>query len=315
LRQITQIVVLTASMAWGQFGIPTTGFLHEPATGAIRPVIGLPGAWTLAPELELPRAKTVRFARHGNFALLSMEEGVSIALGLGSGGLRYQAIEGTQAADVMVLSRQEDKALLISTESRQAQWIEGLPGNPHVSRTVSLPALGTLAVALSWDGNLALAASRGGDQLIYRIPLHGDPEVIGNGSIAAITFALDSADAYLVDTDARQLLLAPGGRSLLPIGQLDESLGTAVSLEMAAGKHLLLTSRGAPRAACFDLNHHSFSAIDLPETATHLQPFGSENLFVLGDAQAGQAVYSLSLDDACGAALYFIPPVSAERAE
>jgi hypothetical protein len=216
-------------------------------------------------------------------------------------------IDGALEADLIALNGREDKALLISQASGQAQWIEGLPDHAVISRTMSLPSQGALSAALNWEGDLAMIGSREASGPLYRIPQTGPPEAIGNVSATSIAFAESGSDAYIADVEQGQLLLSPGGRGLVPVASLEETLGSALELEWAGAGRLALASTVAPRAACFDVVRRNMTMIDLPEIASHVRPFGPDHMLTLGN-RAGRPIYTLELDDTCASTLRFIPP-------
>jgi hypothetical protein len=289
---------------------------------AIRPVQGLPGAWTLGPALDLGvPVLGARFAPDKNFALVVSNSGLATVTGLSTGKLVVVPIENALTADLVVMNDTNTAALLYSKTLRSVQWLQGLPSHPTVVRTISLAGVSgdVTALAMNRSGDLSLIgmALDANSGSLYKLPMEGDLTFVGNIRAASIVFAGNDRDAYVTDSAAGDLMLASDGQGLSVLADGSAGLQQPGALQMV-GATLLIADSAASNITCFDITHGVASASALPVPATQIDRFGTDGLFQLNPAGNGP-VYVLdggSLKDGnCAPAVLFIPPDQAPASE
>ena len=319
LLMVVFAAVGCTEFASAQIRPPQSGFLWDASLQAIRPVLGLPGAWTLGPAMDLGMPVLgARFSPDNSFALIASDSGVAVVTGWNAGKVAVVPVENALAADLMTLNDTGTTALLYSKIQRSVQWLEGLPGNPAVVRTFSLADLGgdVTAMAMNRGGNLALigVASDANTGSLHKLRVRGALGFVGNTHAASIVFAQNDRDAYLTDSAAGTLMLETDGQGLSVLADGSSGLQQPGALQIVGGS-LLIAS--ASNLTCFDIGHGSASAAALPAPATQIDRFGTDGMFQLNPAGRGP-VYILdgsSLKDGCAPAVLFIPPDQAPIGE
>ena len=311
---------LGAGFASAQIRPPQSGFVLDASLQAIRPVQGLPGAWTLGPALNLGvPVLAARFSPDNNFALIASDSSVAIVTGLSAGKVAVVPVENALTADLMTLNDTGTTALLYSKSQRSVQWLEGLPSNPAVVRTLSLADLGgdVTAIAMNRGGNLALIGIALDDNngSLHKLHVRGALGFVGNIHAASIVFAQNDRDAYLTDSAAGTLMLASDDQGLSVLADGSAGLQRPGALQMV-GATLLIASPS--NLTCFDIAHGSASAAALPAPATQIDRFGTDGLFQLNSAGSGP-VYVLDggslKDGGCAPVVLFIPPDQASAGQ
>lgn len=310
-----------AEFASAQIRPPQSGFVWDASLQAIRPVQGLPGAWTLGPALDLGvTVLGAHFAPEQNFALVTTDatsgsaSGVAIVTGLSVGKPVVMAIENALPADLVMLNDTGTAALLYSKSQRSVQWLQGLPGHPTVARTISLADVSgdvtALAMNLSGDLSLIGMALDANSGSLYKLPMGGDLTFVGNVRAASIVFAGNDRDAYVTDSAAGHLMLASDSQGLSVLADGSAGLQQPGALQMV-GTSLLIADSAASNITCFDIAHGVASSAALPASATQIDRLGTDGLFQLNPAGSGP-VYVLDgaslTEGSCAPAVFFIPP-------
>jgi len=311
----------SAGLTSAQIRPPQSGFVWDASLQAIRPVQGLPGAWTLGPALNLGvPVLAARFSPDNNFALIASDSSVAIVTGLNAGKVAVVPVENALTADLMTLNDTGTTALLYSKSQRSVQWLEGLPSNPAVVRTISLADLGgdVTAIAMNRGGNLALIgiALDANNGSLHKLHVRGALGFVGNTHAASIVFAQNDRDAYLTDSAAGTLMLASDSQGLSVLADGSAGLQRPGTVQMV-GATLLIASPGTSKLTCFDIAHGSASAAALPAPATQIDRFGTDGMFQLNPAGSGP-VYVLdggSLNNGCAPVVLFIPPDQASAGQ
>jgi hypothetical protein len=311
-----------AEFASAQIRPPQSGFVWDASLQAIRPVQGLPGAWTLGPALDLGfPVLGARFAPQNNFALVLSDNGVAIVSGLSAGKLTVVPVERALIADLVMLNGTGTDALLYSKSQRSVQWLRGLPAHPTVAGAISLADVSgdVTALAVNGSGDLSLIglASDANSGSLYKVQLRGDLSFVGNIHAASIVFAANDRDAYLTDSAAGDLVLETDGQGLSVLADGSAGLQHPGALQMV-GATLLIGDATASNLTCFDITHGITSAGTLPAPATQFVTFGTDGLIQLNPVGTGP-VYLLdggSLNNgSCAPAVLFIPPDQAPASQ
>lgn len=157
-RKFFFILALAGSAAAGDITGPVSGFLWDPATKVVRPVLGLPGASLMGDGLDFGvELSYAAVAPAQDFVLGTAADGTLRLLRPGvKDGFALQTPHGAPAR--IVFSPNGSAALLIGSEA--VDVYTGLPAKPALARTLSLATRGEVrSWAVSDDGGAVLAAS------------------------------------------------------------------------------------------------------------------------------------------------------------
>ncbi len=161
MRAVWMALLFAATGAGQQPGTlagPVLGMVFQSGTGAIRPVLGVPGSSRLGAALDSGPA-LAQAAAAGNCAI-GVEADNGAALLITAGG--RSPLAGVPAgANRVVLSPSGTAAAFYFDQSQTAYILSGLPGSPTVARQVVTGSQPTL-LALSDDASTLLTVEQGG---------------------------------------------------------------------------------------------------------------------------------------------------------
>lgn len=181
---------------------PGGGFVFDAAAGAIRPVIGIPGASYLGPPVW-SGLSLAAVAPDGKRALVAGQDGVRLITDLRDLSNSARFLPGVMENPDRVLWGSGSSAVLYSAQLRQLQFLrdEGaglVPG--AVCDLTSLPAPLPLLAADPDAGTAAVAASNEGRLTIYLIREGVAPQAaITTGGQVAAAFGSRGTVLYLAD--------------------------------------------------------------------------------------------------------------------
>lgn len=198
-----------ASFGWAQLRVPVAGYVIDPASTLVRPIIGAPGAALIGGSLApLQSATYVAISPDQQYAILSGNQLTVAAIGP-DGFVPSTTIEGAiNSPDRIEFSAGGSAAALYSAKLAKIQIVTGLPVSPQVVREF---AFGDelLALALAGDaGTLVTANSDGNVSLLAR---DGSTRLVASaGSIVALQFLPDASRAIAIDRAGNRVLLLSG---------------------------------------------------------------------------------------------------------
>jgi hypothetical protein len=200
----------TASRAQLPLGGPMMGVLYDSEKHALVPVPGIPGASSLAANIELdPRLQGVSISPSGDYGLAVDEEARLVLMRLDG---HTPIIDGLQLdpSDIrIVFSPTGTSALIHLRNEKEICVLSGLPQQPRLvwRQAQDLPfAPGQLAVS---DSGAAVLFGTPVEEsaALFVITAGNWPEVIVQQSPAAIEFVPKRDDAVFADASTRQLVL------------------------------------------------------------------------------------------------------------
>ncbi len=181
---------------------PGGGFIFDAAAGAIRPVIGIPGASYLGPPV-LSGLSLAAVAPDGKRALIAGQDGVRFIADLTDITSSARFLPGALENPDRMLFDSGSSAVLYSAQNRQLQFLrdEGaglVPG--AICDLSSLPPPVALLAADAGAGIAAMAASSEGRLTIYLIREGAAPQAaITMGGAAAAAFGSQGTVLYVAD--------------------------------------------------------------------------------------------------------------------
>jgi hypothetical protein len=281
---------------------PVAGFVFDPAAGALRPMLGMPGAAYLGAPVAgglsaasvSPDGATALAVRDGRLVVLS--------------GLRSQiaetAVEGAIAADRFAWSADGSAAAIYSAAAMQAQILRGVGSAPVAGDPVELSGLpaAVASMAVSNSGKLRVGVAGG----IYRVPAGAAPErIAAAGNPVAIAIA--GTDAYFADQERKQAWQIASFEQDAAAMLFADGLETPVGLQVSPGRdRLFVADAGSNTVAVYDIaSRAAAGAIALDLVPAMLDGFGSRSVWLLNPSADGKA--PLFVLDSATAGAYFVP--------
>lgn len=308
------VVFLSATLlgclgAQPRIGPAALGYAYDPAAGAIRSVIGTPGAAILG------EAYATDFAMAG--AVIAPLQNYAIAIGPGGNVAILRGLPATSspdaidaaAADHIVFSPSGAAALLYGSGSASMQVVTGLPDRPAV-RNIAAALPGRSAVAVRDDGAVAAAADEGvrifaPDANSFLLPLAGAVALAFEPSGSRLAAVTNSGDIYLIaglqdGLDLRRVASAAIDGEI--VGAQFASDGSGVVIAATDGA-----------VAMVDFAAGTVRSRNCGCAPTGLDAFGRPGLFRL----TGVSDRPLMIVDAAadGPRFWFVPPVSPRSAQ
>jgi DNA-binding beta-propeller fold protein YncE len=291
---------------------PRTGFVIDPASGAIRPVQGILGGATIGPTVQAGVSLAGRAVSPRGDYILAVEA-ETLGIWIVQPGQAAAPVSGVmRAADRIATSPAGSHAVLFKADSARLEVLKGLPATPAVDREVDLSALpGSLsALAVSEDGATVLAAVAGpSGGFVYRIAGQGITlPLFPLSRVSAMAFS-SRGDAAIADAGSNTAWLirdAAGAANVMPLaGQnegVDAPVGIAISEDGAAA---YVANAGSNAVLILNLAGGAPRTLPCPCAPTTLQAI-SATAFRLTDALS-EALWFL---DTSGAepGLAFVPP-------
>jgi len=227
---------------------PVMGFVVDAREHGIRPVLGVPGAAVVGPQLDAAKQiDAVAPSPLGNYVLVWVGESRRPALWLPAGELR--ALDGvTPGADSVALSPEGSAAVFYRAGDSRLEVVSGLPDQQgtHSIDLALLPG-GITALAVSDDGALALVAEAGGAAVV--LGAAGElNRYYFERPVSAMAFAPRTHDA-VVAAGAEAVLLRgveqPTARTSLTVS----ALGTVTAAAIAGDGRVFLAAAGSRKLA------------------------------------------------------------------
>lgn len=274
------------AVAWAATGLaaPVTGYVADPSAPELRIILGLPGALHYSRPLPLPRGTTrVRVAPGRDFAWVERGDAAPAVLCLSGGSVDSLApVEGALAAsDWVAFSPGATAVVLYSSSSGRLQVLTGLPGAPQVSLDLDASVLPEqpAEAAVSDDGNVLLAASRGA---VYLIPPGGAAQIVLSGEIHSLAMMPDGKGAVAAEGATGSVYLlqnltsAPLARALVSglvgIGQVRPAWD---------GGTVFVAQPGARTVSIVDVATGATQSFGVDVPPVSLDPLGIRDAFLI----------------------------------
>lgn len=292
---------------------PVSGFLFDPDSRSILPILGVPGAAYLGTPIAANLRK-VEVARAGNIAL-GWNEDSPVLLNPREPRTQFPIADNLlKNADRAQWSGDSRVLILSSADAGQIQRFTISDGVPNGSTPVDLAALGGRISLLQVDasGGMAVVGITGLEgTTLYRVGSQGETILLASISDPDLpVFSRDGRMLYLFNRVARQILSvdmtsrAPRAAPFLGTedGISSDLAGFGLSRD---GQRLFVASAGDQSVRIFDIPTHTLIfSLFLEFAPDAVNPLG-ENYFVLSGG-AGKSLALLDLQNA-SPAVYFIP--------
>jgi hypothetical protein len=290
-------------------GGPVTGFIFDAQAGAIRPMMGIPGAAYLgAPAVSGVGAASV--APDGSAALALQSGRLMLYTGLRGFAPAPTTISGALSGiDRFAWAPDSSAAAVYASKTGQAQILTGLAQSPAAGVPFAVSAIPGTVTALAFDGRLIIiGAVSEGSGGVYIADAQSPAQRIAS-AVSPSAIALAGADLYFSDNQSQQIWQVQG-YSQIPAAVLF-SKGGGISLPAGLqvssdNSRLYVANAGSRKLAVYEIASRALVQIlDLAFTPTRLERFGANAAFVLNGTGQGP-IYVLT-DSRPQPAVYFVP--------
>ncbi|MGA2741654.1 MAG: hypothetical protein ABSG65_29980 [Bryobacteraceae bacterium] len=308
-----------ATAAWAQPATavagPVTGFIFDPQTGAVRPMMGIPGAAYLG-QVVAAGLNTASVAPDGSAALAVQQLG-RLVLFTGLRGTNPPVVlnipGAIAAADHFAWaggSSASGTAAVYSSRTGRAQILTNLTQSPVAAAPIDLSGLPGRVTALAFDGQrliVGVASNEAGG--IYLASASSGIQRIAH-AVSPSAIDLSGSSLYFADNQAQQIWQVQS-YAATPAAVLfanGSGINSPAGLQVSAdGQRLYAANAGSRTLAVYDIASRSeVQSLDLGFTPTRLDLFGDSLTFLLNGAGPGP-LYVVR-DGAPGkAAVYFVP--------
>lgn len=316
LRLLTALCFLLfqSVAAENELAGPVLGFVYDPANG-LQPVLGVAGASTIGPPLELT----------GNFskAVISPRQDYALAVSASNPNLMRVMIGDPvsveqfgipiSATGLIALSPTGSSAAFQDRDRNRIQVIAGIPSAPSLAREFDLsPFPGALvSLAVSDDASVVIAGfSDVEENAVAALGLEGLVRFLTPRRATAAAFLPGVRDVVIADGPANEIYLirdalGSGESKLLAAQDQGISEPTAVVISRD-GKRAVVASGSALSVALIDLAGGAVSAIPCPCNPSELATLNGNAVFRLTPPAAGP-MWVLDAD-ALEPRIVFVPP-------
>src|ERR1017187_576872 len=297
---------------------PVTGFIFDAQVGAVRPMLGIPGAAYLG-NVVAAGMNAASVAPDGSAALAVQQLGrLVLYTGLRSAtppvALHVPgAIAGVDHfawAPINNASSAFSAAVVYSSRTGQAQILTSLAQSPVAAAPIDLSVLPGQVTALSFDGQRLIVgvASNEAGGIYLASASSGIQRIAHAASPSAIDLAGNSL--YFADNQSQQIwqVQSYAGTPATVLFANDSGISSPAGLQVSAdGQRLYAANAGSRTLAVYDIASRSpVQSLDLNFTPTRLDRFGDSSTFLLNGA--GQEPLYVVRDGGPGkAAVYFVP--------
>jgi DNA-binding beta-propeller fold protein YncE len=310
--RILGLVSLAAPVLVGQqggVGGPVAGYVFDNSAQALRPILGIPGAWLVGDALSFGIGlKSAYVSPRQDLAVVVGADGSLRWFRLKSGAVSGLASNGITLVPQRVAFSPSGTAVALAAAGH-VQVVTGLPDAPALAGAVD--AGGTPdSLAISDDGTLLLFAASGSIRLVGTA---GESRKLMDAADGAlVAFAPGGHDAAVADPAGAGVVLfrdVAGASTQSLLALPDDGIAAPVGLVFSpGGRKLYLASSAARSVTVLDLPTAERTAAPCDCAPAVLVPMG--NLLRMTDLGAGP----LWLLDAGGrdARMVFVPAVSVQ---
>jgi DNA-binding beta-propeller fold protein YncE len=299
---------------------PVTGFIFDAQTGAVRPMLGIPGAAYLG-NMVAPGLNSASVAPDGSAALAVQQLG-RLVLYTGLRGATPPlalhvpgAIAGADHfawAPISSANGGGSAAVVYCSRTGQAQILTGLGQSPAAAAPINLSGLPGQVTALAFDGQRLIVgvASNEAGGIYLASASSGIQRIAHSASPCAIDLA--GSSLYFADNQAQQIwqVQSYAGIPAAVLFANDSGISSPAGLQLSAdGQRLYAANAGNRTLSIYDITSRlPVQSLDLSFTPTRLDLFGDATTFLLNGT--GQGPLYVVRDGAPGkAAVYFVPAV------
>jgi len=290
---------------------PVTGFVFDGQLGALRPMLGIPGAAYLG-SVVAGGMDAASVAPDGSAALgVQLRGKLMLYSGLRKGQTLALAVSGAIAdADHFAWAANSGSAAVYSSRAGQAQILTTLAPTPLAAAPIDLSSLPGQVTALAFDGQHVIVAVASGESggIYLSGPSAGIQRIASAANPSAI--ALAGNDLYFADSGAQQIVEVRNYANT-PAAVLfanDSGINSPAGLQVSAdAQRLYVANAGSRKLVVYQIASRSpEQSLDLAVTPTRLERFGDASAYVVNSG-AKEPLYVVRDGGPGKAAVYFVP--------
>jgi hypothetical protein len=303
------VALAPAAAQSGGFDRPTAGFVFRAGSGAVRPLVGVPGATYLGgPVLTGLRAAWI--APGGNWAFIITADHAAFVRGLSENAPSESPADGLiGAVDRVAWSRDGSVAVLCSTSGAQLQRVALANGRVSADDPLDLTP---------WGAPTALAVDPSGRRIAFGVDGAGiyltdgtkPPTLLVSLPRPAATAFSDAGRLYTVDADTGRILeftpdLSPADFAVVDAvdGVEFKPVGLAIS---GGGRYVILTDRGSRTVRVYETATRTLAeTIQLDLAPAHTDRLSTGATYLLNRPHGAE--WLLVLDASDMPRVYFVP--------
>jgi sugar lactone lactonase YvrE len=319
LNMHTRFLIAVSALAvsgWAQTSAgvagPVTGFAFDGQQGALRPMLGIPGAAYLGGAMATG-LNAASSAPDGSAALAVQQNGnLVLYSSLRTAKPVALAVTGAVASpDHFAWTPDSTSAAVYSSSASQGQILTSLAPSPAAAAPIDLSSLPGPVTVLAFDGQrLILGVASAGSGGIYLAgSAAGIQRIAAAASPSAI--ALAGSSLYFADNQSQQIfqVLNYAGTPAATVFASDSSISSPVGIQVTAdGQRLYVANAGNRKLVVYDIASRSpLQPLALDFTPSRLDLFGDPSVFLMNGT--GQGPIYVARDGGAGkaAAVYFVP--------
>lgn len=291
---------------------PVTGFIFDAQAGAVRPMLGIPGAAYLGNGVG-SGLDAASVAPDGSAALAVQQRGGKLVLYTGLRNARPTSVvvAGAMAGPDQFAWTADASAAAVYSRAGQGQMLTGLGQSPVVGAPIDLSSLPGQVTALAFDGErliLAVASADAGG--IYLASAAAGVQRIAP-AVSPSAIALAGSSLFFSDSQSQQIFQVqnyartPG----VVVFANDSGINSPVGLQVSTdGQRLFAANAGNRKLAVYDIPSRApVESLDLAFTPTRLDLFGDPSVFLMNSSGQGPLYVARDGGPGKGAAVYFVP--------
>ena len=307
-------------MAPDLFGTPLIGYVFEPESQGLRPILGTPGAALFGSKVELGlNVRRAWTSPRQSFALAEVEESAEVLLLDLRAGAPVKTILSAipTGADKAAVSPAGTAMAFYFRNDHRLQIASGLPDSPEVSSGMDLASVpGELAsLAVSDDGKAVLAAFNvAGTGAVYLIQSEQTRVIAHAADVRAMTFLAGSLNAVIVDTAANEVRLLSDVTGVVTTQILAEENGGIshpLALQVSAdNSRVFVLNSGAQAVTTVDLTTGLLTHLPINGSASQLQRLSGDVFQLTDDFRQATLLFDGANPES---RIVFVPKVTSER--
>jgi hypothetical protein len=302
------------------FGTPSVGYVFEPETQALRPILGTPGAALFGSKVELgmnvrrawvsPRQTFVlaEVEQFPEVLLLDLQQGAQTSKTLPTLSVGAERVAASPTGTAMAFYFRNENRLQIAS---------GLPASPEVGPGIDLADIPGLlsSLAVSDDGRAALVAvTDGGTGAVYLITSEQKRIITQAGDVRAMTFLTNSLSAVIGDTAANEVRLLDdvmGAAATQLLAEESRGISHPLALQVSVdNSRVFVLNSGAQAITTVDLTTGLLSHLPIDGSASRLQRLGGEVFQLTDDFRQSTLLFDATSPEA---RIVFVPQAVSER--
>ena len=290
-----------------------TGFVFDPPTRSIRPILGLPGAATLGDAIARDLAVAV-VAPNGKYAL-AVQNGQVVLFSRLDVDLASKVLEGViDSPNSIVWSPDSTAAVLYSATRSLLQRIDRLDISPRIDQLLDLSSLGGAISKVAVDRaaqRVAVGIQNSPRSGLYLISPGNDPVLMADMQDPGALFFSKDGDLYAAGLESHRILRlqsVSASPAVLPFLDQQDGITDAAGIALSGdGKLFYVVSGGSQRLRIYDTANRSLVAEEpLEATPTFLEPLNGAGLLIMNTRVKMQD--PILLLDTRSNLVYFVPP-------